>query len=153
MPIEKLRARARVLMWLVTVPFVCLSLLALMLVSSVVWNEGRYAGVVFVIYLPMCLYIWAIWMVRQALRSIARGAMFDQVVPRLLFRVGLALFGGALFNVVGIPVVTGLIGRHPIFLTFDGAAVTLGVVGATLILLSELLAQASAMREELDEFF
>jgi hypothetical protein len=153
MPIETLRARARLLMWLVTLPFVCLLLLALTLLVSVVWNEGRYAGVVFVIYLPMFIYIWAIWMVRQALRSIARGAMFDQVVPRLLFRVGLALFGGALFNVFGIPIVTGLIGNRPVFLTFDGAAVTLGVVGATLVLLSQLLAQASAMREELDEFF
>lgn len=151
--IEKLRARARILMWLVTVPFACLLLLLLTLLGSVVWNEGRLASVVLVIYLPMCLYIWAIWMVRQALRSIARGAMFDQVVPRLLSRVGMALFGGALFNVFGIPLMTGLLNHRPIFLTFDGAAVTLGVVGATLVLVSQLLAQASAMREELDEFF
>lgn len=153
MPIDTLRARARLLMWLVTVPFVCLLLLAVTLMVSVVWNHGRLAGVVFVIYLPMVIYIWAIWMVRQALSSIAGGAMFDQVVPRLLFRVGLALFGGALFNVFGIPIVTGVIGHHTIFLSFDGAAVTLGVVGATLVLLSQLLSQASAMREELDEFF
>ena len=153
MPIEILRKRARILMWLVTVPFACLSLLALTVLVSVVWNQGRFASTVLIVYLPMCIYIWAIWMVRQALRSIARGGMFDQVVPRLLFRVGLALFGGALFNVFGIPVSTGLINGRSIFLTFDGAAVTLGVVGATLVLLSQLLAQASAMREELDEFF
>ena len=36
---------------------------------------------------------------------------------------------------------------------FDGAAVTLGVVGATLMLISRLLKQAAAMREELDGFF
>lgn len=151
--IETLRARARILMWLVTVPFACLLLLALMLLMSLVWSQGRVAGTVLILYLPMYIYIWAIWMVRQALRSIARGAMFDQVVPRLLFRVGAALFVGALLNVFGVPAFTALFYGRVSFIAFDGAAITLGVVGATLVVLSQLLAQASTMREELDEFF
>lgn len=154
MPIETLRARARTLMWLVTVPFACLLLAVLLLFGMIAWNGARgQAGMVIIFYVPMFIYIWAIWMVRQALKAIAEGAVFGQVVPRLLFRVGAALFGGALFNVFGVQLLTRLLYGRGAFLAFDGAAITLGVVGATLVLVSQLLAQASALREELDEFF
>jgi hypothetical protein len=153
MPIDTLRSRARILMWLVTLPFACLLLLALTLAGTAAWHGGHYVGLLLIAYLPMCIYIWAIWMVRQALKSIAKGAVFDQVVPALLGRVGLALFVGALFNVIGTPLFTGLLYSKPFVLGFDGAAVTLGVVGATLVLLAQLLRQASAMRDELDAFF
>ena len=106
-----------------------------------------------IFYVPMFIYIWAIWMVRQALKAIAGGALFGQVVPRLLFRVGAALFVGALFNVFGVPLLTRLLYERGAYLAFDGAAITLGVVGATLVLLSQLLAQAASMRDELNEFF
>lgn len=147
---DSLRKRARVLMWLVTVPFACLALLAVMQLTGVIWNSAM-GPTILIAFAPMYIYIWAIWMVRQSLRAIARGALFDHVVPRLLFRVGLALFFGALFNVFGIPV-AGSIFEVWVPLSFDGAAVTLGVIGATLVLLSQLLKQAAAMREELDSF-
>jgi hypothetical protein len=148
---ESLRKRARILMWLVTVPFTLLALLAVFQVWMVAWTRPD-AWPLLVVYAPMYVYIWAMWMVRQALRAIARGEMFDAVVPRLLFRVGLALFFGALFNVFGSPAVFVLFDVRPAIM-FDGAAVTLGVVGATLVLLSQLIKQAAAMREELDSFF
>ncbi|CAN5462487.1 hypothetical protein BH09PSE4_BH09PSE4_10300 [soil metagenome] len=152
MPVDSLRIRARVLMWLVTVPFAVLALIAVMQMGYM-WRIGRISSMIVVMYLPMYVYIWAIWMVRQALRSIARGELFDRVVPKLLFRVGIALFVAALFNVFGVPILgAALFGKHAPTLTFDGAAVTLGVVGATLVLVSQLLSQAVAMREELDEF-
>ena len=154
LPIEPLRARARMLMWLVTLPFACLLLAVLLLFGMLAWHGGgRQAGMMVIFYVPMCIYIWAIWMVRQALKAIADGAVFGQVVPRLLFRVGAALFGGALFNVFGVPLLTRLLYGRGAFLAFDGAAITLGVVGATLVLVSQLLAQAAALREELDAFF
>lgn len=154
MTLETLRARARVLMWLVTLPFAVLVLAVAVLAVALLWNGlGRDAGMMVIFYVPMFIYIWAMWMVRQALRSIAGGALFGQVVPRLLFRVGAALFVGALFNVLGVPLLTRLIYDRGAYLAFDGAAITLGVVGATLVLLSQLLAQAASMRDELDEFF
>jgi hypothetical protein len=151
MPMESLRKRARNLMWLVTVPFALLALLAILQVWTVAWKRPD-GWPLLVAFVPMYIYIWAMWMVRQALKTIAGGGMFDQVVPKLLFRVGLALFFGALFNVFGNPV-AAIVFDLRLPLAFDGAAVTLGVVGATLVLLSQLLKQAAAMREELDSFF
>jgi len=150
--IDTLRARARILMWLVTVPFVLLLTAAAILILAPLWT-GRFSGQALIVYLPMCIYVWAIWMVRQALRSIASGAVFGQVVPRLLWRVGAALFAGGLINVFGVTLLTRLIYGRGAYAAFDGAAITLGVIGATLVLVAQLLAQASAMREELDEFF
>ncbi|UYY77303.1 DUF2975 domain-containing protein [Sphingomonas sp. R1] len=152
MPIETLRARAHLLMWLVTIPFVLLFAVLAMLVVAPIWT-GRLSGPMLIFHLPMCMYVWAIWMVRQALKSIASGAAFGQVVPRLLLRIGSALFAGGLTSVFGVTLLTRLIYGRGAFASFDGAAITLGVVGATLVLLSHLLAQASAMREELDAFF
>jgi hypothetical protein len=153
MTIDGLRARARVLMWLVTVPFALMALLAVLQLTMVWRTDGAQAGYILINFAPMYVYVWAIWMVRQALKSIAQGRGFDQVVPRLLFRVGLALFCGALFQVFGTSLLSGLIfGRGP-FGGFDGSEVTLGVVGATLVLVSQLLRQAAAMRDELDSFF
>lgn len=148
-----LRKQACILMWLVTIPFVGLSLLTVLLLGNIVWQGGRYADSVAIYYLPMVLYMWAIWMVRRALKAIAEGALFDQVVPKLLFRVGIALFGGALFTVIGVPLMTALLYGSPHFKTFEPSPVTLGVVGAALVLFSQLLGRAASLREELDEFF
>jgi hypothetical protein len=151
--IEALRKQARILMWLITVPFAALILVAAVVIGNVVWQGGRYADVVLIWYLPMFLYLWAIWMVRDALRTIARGEMFNQVVPKLLFRVGLALFAGALFNEIGKPLITALIYGKAWMRTFEASGVTLGVMGATLALVAQLLRRAAAMRDELDGFF
>lgn len=152
-PLERLRAQARLLMWLVTVPLVCLGLLAL-LQFAFAWRMGfERAALMFATYLPMYVYVIAIWMVRRALKAIARGDAFDSVVPKLLQRVGLALFFGALFQVFG-GLALGMTLRMPVLSNpFDGAAVTLGVVGATLVLVAQLLRRAAEMREELDAFF
>jgi hypothetical protein len=145
---DSLRKKARILMWLVTIPFVLLFLLAAMQVWFV--STGSGSGWPFLIaFAPMFIYIWAIWMVRQALKNIADGSAFDLVLPRLLTRVGLALFFGALFHVFASPI-AGAVFDLRLPLSFDGAAVTLGVVGATLVLLSQLLKQAASIREELD---
>ncbi len=153
MPIEALRRQARILMWLITVPFAGLIIVAAVVIGNVVWHGGRYADGVLIWYLPMFLYLWAIWMVREALKAIACGKMFDQVVPKLLFRVGLALFAGALFNEVGKPLITAIIYGKPWMQTFEASGVTLGVMGATLVFVAQLLRRAAAMRNELDGFF
>jgi hypothetical protein len=148
-----LRAQARTLMWLVTIPLVALCLLAAVLIGNIVWHGGRFADVVAIYYLPMALYIWAIWMVRQALAAVARGDMFDAVVPTLLSRVGLALFGGAVFTVVGTPLLWRLAYGHDLARPFEASSVALGVIGLTLVLVARLLRRAADMRDELREFF
>ncbi len=140
-------------MWLVTVPLALLAVLAALLVGNVVVQGGRYADTVLLNYLPMALYIWAIWMIRRALKAIAHGALFDDVLPTLVFRVGLALFVGALFAVVGVPLVSAVIWGKPLIRAFEPSPMTLGIVGATLMLFSQLFARAAAMRGEMEEFF
>jgi hypothetical protein len=155
MSTEMLQKRARRLMWLVTVPFALLSILAAMLVGNIAWYGVRvaHADLVAIYYFPMLLYMWAIWMVRSALKQVATGALFSHVVPRLLSRVGTALFGGALFTVIGVPLVTAWAFGRPHIATFEPSPITLGVVGASLVIFSHLLGGAASMRDELDRFF
>jgi len=153
MSVQALRKQARILKWLVTVPFAGLSILTALLLGNIVWHGGRFADAVAIYYLPMFLYMWAIWMVRRALGSIANGVLFDEVVPKLLFRVGLALLAGALFTVAGQPLVYAIFDGNPHFKTFEPSPVTLGVIGASLVLFAQLLGRAASLREELDEFF
>lgn len=153
MSVAKIRKQAHTLMWLITVPFAGLAVLTMVLLGNIVWQGGQYADTVAIYYLPMFLYMWAIWMIRSALKAIARGALFDGVIATLLFRVGLALFGGALFTVIGVPLMTALVWGSPYLKTFEPSPVTLGVVGAALMLLSRLFARAAAMRDEIEGFF
>jgi Protein of unknown function (DUF2975) len=152
MPIEELRKQARVLMWLVTIPFGALSILAALLIGNVVLQGGRYFDTVALWYLPMALYMLAIWMVRQALKAIADGDLFGEVVPSLLYRVGSLVFAGAIFNEFGRPLITMMIYGHPWIRTFEASGVTLGVLGLTLALIARLLKSAVDMRDELDGF-
>ncbi|MCC2975092.1 DUF2975 domain-containing protein [Sphingomonas sp. PL-96] len=152
MSIPVLHKNARILMWLVTIPFVVLALLTCALLGNIVLQGGRFADTVAIYYLPMFLYMWAIWMVRSALKKVAEGALFEGVIAQLLFRAGAALFGGALFTVFGVPLLTALVQGEAYIATFEPSPVTLGIVGATLALFSQLFGRAAAMRQELDEF-
>lgn len=144
---------ARLVTWAVTVPFAALSLLAL----GILWGTAQATPPTMVFaaiyYLPMALYLWAMWMVRSALARIARGASFSEVIPTLLERAGAALFVGALFTVFGVPLVTWLFSGRPYITTFEPSAVTLGVMGAAMTVFGRSFAQAKEMRDELDGFF
>lgn len=132
--VEMLRKQARLVAWLVTIPFVGLAILTALLLGNVLFQGGRYADAVVVYYLPMWLYMWAIWMVRRALLLISAGALFESVVPSLLARVGLALFAGAVFTVFGQPLANALLYGAPYFRTFEPSPVTLGIIGAALFI-------------------
>ena len=154
-----LTKQARILMWLVTVPLAALVLVAVGVLANMVWfqswrmeNFARVYGFAAIYYLPMAFYIAALWMIRSALKQMAEGALFDAVLPRLLKRVGLALFGGAVLTVVGVPALTALLTGHPYIRQFEPSAVTLGAVGAALFLFAQLVERAAAIRTELNEF-
>ena len=153
MSVEPLRKQARLLMWLVSFPFAVMVLLGLAVVGSVIGMGGKGAGVVLYWYLPMFLYLWAIWMIRDALKAISQGEMFGDVVPKLLFRVGLALFAGALYEVLGRVLAAEVFwGQYRPSGMFEASGITLGVVGASMVLVARLLRQAVEMRDELDGF-
>lgn len=145
-----LRRTARILVWLVTVPFAGFCLLTAVVVGNVIVQGGRFADVVAITYLPVFLYMWAIWNLRAALRLIAHCAPFGDKMPTHLFRTGLGLFSGAIFVSFGAPLVRWLAYGNPAIRTFDGSGVTIGVLGAALMVFSALLRQAADMRDELD---
>ncbi len=146
-----LRKRARLLRDLVTLVFVVLALvLSIELLGGV---TGHYSLHALTGRLPVFFYLAAIWMVRAAFASIARGVLFDSVVPRLIARVGIALAAGALANVFVVPWIWRFAFERGAWAWYDPAAITLGVVGFALILVARLLAQAAEMRAELDEMF
>lgn len=148
-----IRSNARLLSRLVLVPFTCFAILAAVLLGNIIWQGGRYADGVAIYYLPMALYMYAIWTVRRALLAVADGALFGGLVPRLLLSVGGALFVGAVFTVFGVPLMTALVWGRPYIATFEPSPIMLGVVGATLMLLSQLFAKASTLQDEIEEFF
>jgi hypothetical protein len=148
---DLLRRRARILRDLVTLVFVVLALvLSIELLGGV---TGHYSPHWLIARLPVVFYLAAIWMARAAFASIARGVMFDAVVPRLIRRVGIALAAGALTNVFAVPWIWRFVLGRGSYAWYDPAAITLGVVGFALVLVAHLLAQASEMRSELDEMF
>jgi hypothetical protein len=151
MPHDMLRKRARLLRNLVTIP---LAVLALVLAIEVLAAlTGHYATRAVVGRLPVVFYLAAIWMMRAFLASIARGALFDRVLPQMIARVGVALTAGALTNVFLVPWIWKIAFGTGSYAWYDPAAITLGVVGFALILVARLLAQAAEMRAELDEMF
>ena len=153
MSVAVIRKRARLLMWLVTIPFAALAVLTVLLLGNIVLQGGRYADAVAILYLPMVLYMWAIWLIRDTLKAISAGAIFDRILPKLIFRIGVALFGGALFTVFGIPLLTALVWDKPYISTFEPSPITLGIVGAALVLFAQLFERATEMQDEIESFF
>jgi hypothetical protein len=146
---RQMRARARLFGRGIVIILILLLFALTVEVAAVVRHGGSPLAMIY--RLPMLFYLAAIWMVRDAALTIARGGMFDAVVPRLLSRVGVALALGATINVFVGPWIRLIArGRGP-YAYYDVAAITLGVVGLALILLARLLAEAVAMRAELDE--
>jgi hypothetical protein len=154
MPMESatLRTRSRLLRTLVDVVLAVL-LLVLAVELAAVLRFGHPEPQVLLHRLPMLLYLWAIWNARQAIAAVGQGDLFGPLVARLLGRVGLALFLGGLTQVFFVPWLLWGLGWGPSIAYYDVAAITVGVVGATLMIVAQLLREAARMRQELDEFF
>lgn len=148
---DKLRKRARLLRNLVTIPLVVLALV--LAIETLGATLGNYSARALVGRLPVVFYLAAIWMVRSFLASIARGVLFDRVLPQMIERVGIALAAGALTNVFLVTWIWSLLSGRFTYAWYDPAAITLGVVGFALVLVARLLAHAADMRAELDEMF
>jgi len=103
--------------------------------------------------LSMPFYLSAIWTMHRAFTRIADGELFDRVLPVSLSRLGFALAGGAIASVFLSPWLMRILGgfRRGAFAAFDPPAITIGLVGLLLVVLSSLFARAVAMRRELDD--
>ncbi len=145
-----LTARSRLLSRLVMMVFVIVALASVM--EIVVTATGVYPHTRLLLSrLPMPFYLWAIWTVGRACAAIGRGEYFGLVVPRLLTRVGLALFFGGIASVFVAPLLMRVVTGRGGYLAYDVAAITVGVVGLALVVIAPLLRQAAEMRAELDE--
>lgn len=105
--------------------------------------------------LPMLFYLAGVWTIRQAFARLAEGEMFNQLLPILLRRLGLALAGGGMASVFLTQWLwRALIGpTSGAWASFDPPAITIGLVGLLMIVLADLMKRAAAMRHELDGFF
>lgn len=118
---------------------------------------------------PSLCYLVGLWAISQGFRSFARGGLFGPATADGCSRAGVALAIGATLSAVGVPNLARLLAAEGLltntywplaYLVFDTAYLAVGVVGLALILLgrllrraSELQAEASALRHELNEFF
>ena len=102
--------------------------------------------------LPMPFYLWAIWTARRAVLLIDKGDALSSVMSRMLARIGIALFVGGLMRVFGVSLVLHFISGSRTIGYYDPAAITVGVIGLTLVIVARLVAEAEATRAELDEF-
>ena len=103
-------------------------------------------------FLPIPFYLWAIWSARPAILLIGSGGAFRIVLSSMLQRIGWALLAGGLVRTFAVPWGLRLVRGLGSYATFDPAAITVGVIGLTLIIVARLVAEAEAIRAELDEF-
>lgn len=103
-------------------------------------------------FLPVPFYLWAIWTARRAVLLIGSGGALRDVLSAMLGRIGVALLAGGLVRVFVVPWMTSVYLGAGAYAAFDPAAITVGVVGLTLVIVARLVAEAEAMRAELDEF-
>ena len=153
MTADHVRSRARLCKHLVTIPLALLLALAAALVgNAVVQKGGDFLPFVIIYYAPMALYVAAAILIRSALGRIAAGDLFADVLPSLVSKGGGLLLAGALLTEVGVPLLTWLVTGSAFVRTFEPSAVTLGIVGAMLILFGQLFGRALADRRELEQF-
>lgn len=103
---------------------------------------------------PAILLLGALWQLRQAVASVAEGALFGGVLVGALKRVGALLIAGGLTTMLAMPAAHRLLGDpYPRLIEFDVATLILAAIGAALIFLARLFERAGAAQRELDEFF
>jgi hypothetical protein len=152
MSLAAIHKHARVLKWLITVPLIVQLTVTLGVAANVVWHGGRDAIDLALCYIPMALYTWAIWMIRRVLKVVAAGEVASPMIPTQLSWAGFALFVGAIFREFGYPLVVWLIGGNLRLQVFEATGITLAAVGLSIVLFAQLLKQAAAAQQELDEF-
>ena len=132
---------------------VLLILLAVPAVVTIAIASGRYQYAdLLARQLPMLFYATALWSIRGTLSRYADGGALGASAIRSIQTVGVLLFLGGLSNVFAVPLVLWAMHGSGSFAHFDVAAITLGAVGLSLVVIGRLLADAEVARRELEEF-
>ena len=127
---------------------------AFAIILAALWRGGGHATeALLMAFLPIPFYLWAIWTARRAILLIGSGGALRAIVSTMLQRVGWALFAGGLVRTFAVPWYYRIAHGSGPFAAFDPGAITVGAIGVTLVIVARLVAEAEAMRAELDEFF
>jgi hypothetical protein len=103
---------------------------------------------------PEVLYLLALWWIRQALASFAKGSLFTPTIAQMIDRVGVTLAAGAFIGVFLVPSALRALGNGPGYLiAYDIGGLVLGALGLSLKVIAHVLHRAAAMQAELDEMF
>lgn len=148
---DNLRHRSR---WLSrAVLAVLLMLLVMPTVVVIAIISGRYPYLELLVrQFPMLFYALALWSIRGALSDYASGGSLSARAGRSIQGVGICLFLGGLTTVFVVPLVLRAMHGWGPYGAFDVAAITLGAVGLSLVIIGRLLDDAEAARRELEEF-
>lgn len=154
-PTRTLRARSATYRSLITWVVVAVVVLQLLqyfggyLVRPVDWRQVQVALILLV---PQLCYLYGVWALRPAFGEIAQGRMFGEAQAKALSTLGWSLIAGGVFSVFLLHYLMRLSGvTQAGFLNFDLSDIVLAVVGGALVLLSNLMAKAQAMKSELDD--
>lgn len=161
--IDLCRSAARMRRWLTLM----LGVAALLLLTERLGYAGAYRAVPpafpalasafarqIVFATPAILYLVALWQLRRAAASAARGAPFAPLAAAAVLRVGWLLIGGALTAILLMPPAHRLLGEHyPRLIDYDLANIILAALGLGLIFIARLIRRAATVQGELDQMF
>ena len=156
---DRFRQQCRLLRIATLVVFCGLSLLLALGASGLPWfpagsedDAGTRLLLMLVRLLPGLGYLWALWAVQRALADLAGGRLFHATLARALRHVGIGVLAGALLSVFAVTNLSRwILGGQGSVLYFDLSGIVLGVVGAALALLAQVIDRARALQAELDE--
>lgn len=155
----RFRQQCRLLRIATLVVFCGLSLLLALGAGGLPWfpagsedDAGTRLLLMLVRLLPGLGYLWALWAVQRALGDLAGGRLFHATLARALRHVGIGVLAGALLSVFAVTNLSRwILGGQGSVLYFDLSGIVLGVVGAALALLAQVIDRARALQAELDE--
>ncbi|WP_449448347.1 DUF2975 domain-containing protein [Thermomonas brevis] len=155
---DRFRQQCRWLRIATLVVFCGLFLLLALGAGGLPWFPARTDGgagtrllLMLVRLLPGLGYLWALWAVQRALGDLA-GRLFHATLARALRHIGVGVLAGALLSVFAVTNLSRwILGGHGSVLYFDLSGIVLGVVGAALVLLAQVIDRARALQAELDE--
>jgi hypothetical protein len=147
---DSLRTRSR---WLSrAVLGVLLMLMVMPTVVAIAVISGRPYLDLLIRQLPMLFYACALWSIRGALSDYASGGSLSVRASSSIQVVGLNLFFGGLTDVFAVSLLLRAVHGWGSYGDFNVAAITLGAVGLSLVVIGRLLSDAEAARLELEEF-
>ena len=116
-------------------------------------DQSVQALLAFLRFLPGLAYLYALWAVQRALGDLGANRMFHPTLSRAMRHIGFGVLVGALLNVFAVTNLwRWIMGGQGGYMHFDLSAIVLGLVGAALVLLAQVVDRARTLQDELDNF-